>query len=293
MKPIEQVRPFLYWSDSQVRQALDMNSRPAPKWGAKIGFQFPGFGPTIETSEESAGAPNPDSPRAVQADHLGRLLNDVTVRDTDVNGSAHYCRGTAYAYWGVVRLPDGRPSYAAMFGIEPEASDERTMLALFGPRRNLLGRSTGNDIDPGDVRGWSSSSEIGQRLLLGIGMFDPPELRLRNDEPASLARSAVTILKGQGVLHNGGRRDSGLIATCLVSFLARIYLWEPDVRFDGTDRYDRVGIGAPVWVRAESSLEHLTGKTHIAGVTRPSKTLLAKARTSELMKRLNLRGKHA
>ena len=293
MKPIEQVRPFLYWSDSQVRQALDMNSRPAAKRGAKIGFQFPGFGPTIETSTESTGAPAPGSPRAEQADQLEKLLADVTVRDTDVNGAAHYCRGTAYAYWGVVRLPDGRPSYAAMFGIEPETGDERTMLALFGPRRNLIGRSTGNDIDPGDVRGWSSSSEIGQRLLLGIGEFDPPELRLRKDEPASLARSAVTILKGQGVLHNGRRSDSGLIASCLVSFLARIYLWEPDVRFDGTDRYERVGIGAPVWIRAESSLEHLTGKTHIAGVTRPSKAFLVKSRARELIEGLSSRGKHA
>jgi hypothetical protein len=107
-------------------------------------------------------------------EYISKLLDDVTVRDTDINGVARYCRGTAYAYWGVLRLPDGRPSYEAMFGIEPETHGERTMLALFGPRRNLVGRSAGNDIDPGDVRGWSSSSEIGQRILLGIGGFDPP-----------------------------------------------------------------------------------------------------------------------
>ncbi len=188
VKPLDQARPYVYWSDRQVGQVRDMDARPPYKRGGKIAFQVP-IGLTVEASGESPGTPAPTSPRAQQEAYIAALLADVAVTSTDVNALARYCEGTAHAYWGILALPQGQPSYAAMIGIEPETPGERTMLCLFGPSRNLVGRT-----ESGDVEGWSCSSEPGQQTLLPIGGFDPPDLRLQGSEQAAAAYSAVAIL---------------------------------------------------------------------------------------------------
>jgi hypothetical protein len=274
-KPLMTSSPYIYWSDSQVRAVIDQNSKGNRKMKFESGWRA-GFQATA--SVESSDPVVADAPRAQRQEVVERLLSGWAARQSDPNCIAEYAIGESHAYWGWLRLPNGDPSHAAMFGMDFRHEGNRVLLALFGPRRNLTGLvESDNSSDLGAVQegsaaksgSWSSSSWDGQRILLDLGSFDPLDLQLTAGEGGSAADAAITILKGQGAFgHNlfgPYRHDSGLIAEALTSWCAHIYSWNRDV-YHGGNKYDLVGVGAPLWVRALSQRKALVGQRHRAGL---------------------------
>lgn len=259
---------YLYWSDRRTSRFMEDNGlsvRPVTRT-----FTSPAFGwlPTFSRSSTSVSGTRLQIAKTIEG-----ALGQTAVTRFDAPGPIQYAKGTSTVvfgdFMGVTTQQEDRP--AVMFSEVGHSRKRRDSVAvcLFGSMDNFpeyVREST-----PRADWGWSSSAARSVFKFLKLQGKEIEESGF-GDTPAGICYAALQIARDQGTYRANSECTFGLDRPWERSYtygdareaqwLAQIYLdmTRKDFEADGFDfprwevaiPYQRVLIGAPLWIRTPS-----------------------------------------
>ncbi|MEU8661871.1 hypothetical protein [Actinoplanes philippinensis] len=246
MAELSSPRKYFYWSERRVASIIRDNGIDLTR-GTTRKLKSPSipFLPQVELESKSK-----EPTRAQVAAAIERYLGGVTVSDFVTPPPTKFARGCGtVAFSEVVDWSDKNDHTIGIFTETVSSDGTKVAICMFGSRDNL------SDMLPetSERRGWSSSAApsivefVRGRCTTAEGIWD------QND----LAYEAVNMLLRQGVSGPDGNPRRPWLRGFTLGHISDIGDWMMEVYFDveftprQTDvgGYDRVLLGAPLWIR--------------------------------------------
>ena len=248
-------RKYLYFSERRVRSWLD-DSGVATRPPLSREVTTPNFGnvaPSVKWTRVGEARPG-----SYLTELFERKLGDWIVRDLGSPGPIRFAAGTGIVNFG--EFVDDVTAKRALMHVDANVEDRagRVAVCLFGSLENYaesIPRST--DPSPRLEHGWTSSAAPDIERFLSTRSVDGVVIKDRED----LAREAVRVVLFQGErgpgtgAHKGYNRSFTYGETNRsAEWCAEIYddIDLGDTRAGAEEGFDRVLVGAPMWVRTPS-----------------------------------------
>ncbi len=243
-------RRYTYWSDRAVSRVTGDNSiRLEQNW--RLGFKSPSAGllPQAEFTEELRALPRHEIALKIE-----RAAGQLAVSDFVTPTTEKFAKGVgrvtfaAYTRWRFLDT-DEPGEKAAILHTRVRSSDgSRTEVCLFGSIDNCIGLAS----DPSAPVWQSSSTWCIEDFIKNMGAKAAPVY----DDDESIAVEILRVLNNEGMINR-----YVFTAPASSEWFAQVYKdvvldksrWDLRPSSDLPTPFDRIVIGAPLWVRTSES----------------------------------------
>jgi hypothetical protein len=240
------VRKYLYWSERRIAKIGEDNGLILSRSGS-VRYKSPA-GPWVPQVE--LDTPRRSTSRPGVADKVERHLGGVTVTDFVTPPPVRFAKGCGTITFGEFVNFGKKENIVSIFTEVVSSRSDRVGVCMFGSRENLAEMIASS---PTTDTGWSSSAapEVLEFIKSRGARIHPIY------DSHTLAREAVNL-----VCHQGGAFDESCHRGFTYGHVSDVGEWMLEVyldvefREDRTDSgcaYDRVIIGAPLWIRTPSA----------------------------------------